>query len=87
MRLAGRVRSLERRSGVNAPCRTCGGRGRPGTVLEIDGRPAREPRGCVSCGRLSTLKRIILSGGGDPAVAAAMRAAWPAPPSHPGGRR
>ncbi len=85
MRLTGRVRSLERRSGISVPCRRCGGRGHPGTGLEIDGRPAREPRGCVSCGRLSSLKRIVLSSGGDPAAAAATPAAWPAPPSQSGG--
>ncbi len=84
VRLSGRVRSLERRSGVNAPCRRCGGLGLPGVALEIDGEPTRGPRGCPDCGRLSSLKRIMLTSGGDPALAAEMRAAWPAPPVQQG---
>ncbi len=85
MRLSGRVRSLERRTGVVGPCRVCGGRGHPDAVLEVDGRFTREPRGCMACGTLSSLKRIILDSHGDAEVAARFRAAWPPPPTDTGG--
>jgi hypothetical protein len=71
MRLTGRVRTLERASGVAGPCPLCRGRGRGDAVLVRNGLMERQPRGCPRCGKVGTVKRIILGDGGDE------RAAWP----------
>ena len=63
MSLKGRIAKLERRLGVSGPCSTCGGRGR-NSVIVIDERnpPDKlpEPSGCPECGKLRSVKRIIL---------------------------
>lgn len=76
MRLSGRVKSLERRVGAGAVCRVCGGRGHPGIAMVINGAEHSRSGGCLRCGLLSCLKRIILNYGTD-AEAEEARAAWP----------
>ncbi len=63
MNLNGRIRKLERRLGVSGPCSTCGGRGRGALILIDEENPPDkppEPRGCPECGKVSSIKRIIL---------------------------
>ncbi len=63
MSLNGRIGKLERRLGVSGPCSTCGGRGWGAVVLIDEENPPDkppEPKGCPECGKVSSLKRIIL---------------------------
>ena len=61
MRLSGRVKSLERRTGVGGPCPACGGRGSCGSAIRINGVELKRHGGCTRCGRFSTIKTIVLN--------------------------
>ena len=61
MRLSGRVKTLERRTGVNAACPKCLGRGHCGTAMLINGVELGRHGGCIACGRFCCIKRIVLN--------------------------
>ena len=61
MRLSGRVRTLERRRGVGAPCPGCGGEGRPCYQVVIEPTPAPEPEGCPVCGKVGTVYQTVFA--------------------------
>ena len=55
-----RLNRIERAAGLKGPCPVCGGRGRH-TVAVIEVGDDREyPEGCPRCGRLASVKWIIL---------------------------
>ena len=60
MRLSGRVKTLERRIGVNAVCPVCAGRGHPGSAMRINGVEHGLCGGCVRCNKMSGIKVIVL---------------------------
>lgn len=61
MRLSGRVKTLERRSGAVGPCPQCGGQGMCGTAMRINGVEHARYGGCPRCGRFSSLKVVVLN--------------------------
>lgn len=69
--LSGRVRSLERRTGVGTACAGCGGAGLPACELVIDGHSATGRHGgCRRCGKVSVLNQTVIEvdrGQDDPA--------------------
>ena len=60
MRLSGRVKTLERRTGVNAACPKCHDLGVCGTAMWINGVELSRHGGCQRCGRFGSLKVIVL---------------------------
>ena len=61
-RLAYRVGKLERAFGaaMHAPCRVCGGGGRPGIQFRVAGEPPRPVPACTGCGKSKVLRVIVL---------------------------
>ena len=60
-RLSGRVRSLERRTGVNAPCGECGGAGQDQFQVVFEPETPPPPRGCPRCGKVGTVYQTVFA--------------------------
>ena len=58
MNLMGRLRAIERRSGLTGPCRSCLGRGGGGWFSMRGNEPAPE-RPCPRCGKLGPPSKVI----------------------------
>ncbi len=58
MNLMGRLRAIERRSGLTGPCRSCHGRGGGGRFTIRGDEPVPE-RPCWRCGKLGPPAKII----------------------------
>ena len=58
MNLMGRLRAIERRSGLTGPCRSCHGQGGGGWFSIRGNEPAPE-RPCPQCGKLGPPSKII----------------------------
>ncbi len=65
MRTRARIERLERKR-RERPCDACGGLGRCEVLLQEEGEPEAEPRGCKACGRVRTVRRIILAAEAEP---------------------
>ncbi|HRQ72376.1 MAG TPA: hypothetical protein PLU35_05035 [Phycisphaerales bacterium] len=59
MRTRARVERLEQRR-RERPCDACGGQGRYEVLLQEEGEPEVQPRGCKACGRVRCVTRIVL---------------------------
>jgi hypothetical protein len=57
MNLRGTIRKLEKKRAIDAICRICRGRGVNSVAIDDE-----VPIGCRVCGRVSTVKRMILAG-------------------------
>ncbi|UCD74187.1 MAG: hypothetical protein JSV91_10395, partial [Phycisphaerales bacterium] len=56
-----RVKRIEQKLGVTGPCPVCGGKGWPAVVLDKGKEDPVDPTGCPQCGKVSAVRRIILS--------------------------
>ncbi|GMV70183.1 MAG: hypothetical protein DYG93_07735 [Leptolyngbya sp. PLA2] len=65
MRTRARIERLERKR-RERPCALCGGHGHDEVLLQEEGEPEVEPRGCKACGRVRTVRRIILAAEAGP---------------------
>ncbi len=62
MNLAGTLRRLEQKAGIHGPCPRCRdlGWGVSVTVSSPEEIPNLEGKGCPLCGKISSIKRIVL---------------------------